>query len=38
MTAPRGATPVNETSETDWQKAVQRDTVISITLCQIYLC
>ena len=30
----KGATPVNYTSETDWQMAARRDTVISITLRQ----
>ena len=35
LTAPKGATPVNETSATDWQMAAQRDNVISITLCQV---
>ena len=36
LTAPKGATPVNQTSATDWQIAVQRDNVISITLRQVY--
>ena len=27
LTAPKGATPVNWTSATDWQMAVQRDNV-----------
>ena len=30
LTPPKGATPVNQTSATDWQMAVQRDNVISI--------
>ena len=34
LTAPKGATPVNYTSATDWQMAVRRDNVIS-TLRQI---
>ena len=32
LTAPKGATPVNLTSATDWQMAVRRDNVISIKL------
>ena len=32
LTAPKGATPVNDTSATDCQMEVQRDNVISITL------
>ena len=32
ITAPKRATPVNYTSATDWQIAVRRDKVISITL------
>ena len=36
LTAPEGATPVNETSETDWQITVRWDNVISITLRQVY--
>ena len=36
LTTPKGATPVNKTSATDWQKAVQRDNVISITLLLYY--
>ena len=35
LTAPKGATSVNYTSETNWQMAVQRDNVISITLHQV---
>jgi hypothetical protein len=35
LTAPKGATPVNYTSATDWQMAVRRDNVISITLRQV---
>ena len=35
LTAPKGATPVNQTSATDWQMAVRRDNVISITLRQV---
>ena len=34
LIAPKGATPVNQISATDWQIAVQRDNVISITLRQ----
>ena len=36
LTAPKGATPVNQTSATDWQIAVRRDNVISIALHQVY--
>ena len=36
LTAPKGTTPVNSTSATDWQIAVRRDNVISITLHQVY--
>ena len=36
LTAPKGATPVNQTSATDWQMAVRQSSVISITLRQIY--
>ena len=36
VTAPKGATPVNETSATDWQMAVRWDYLISITLRQVY--
>jgi len=36
LTAPKGATPVKQTSATDWQIAVRRDNVISITLRQVY--
>ena len=35
VTAPKGGTPVNYTSATDWQKAVRRDNVISIMLRQV---
>ena len=35
LTAPEGVTPVNYTSATDWQMAVRRDNVISITLRQV---
>ena len=35
LTAPRGTTLVNYTSETDWQMAVRRDNVISITLREV---
>ena len=31
----KGATPVNQTSTTDWQMAARRDNVISITLRQV---
>ena len=34
LTTPKGATPVNYTSATDWQMAVRRD-VISITIRQV---
>ena len=34
LTAPKGATPVNWISTTDWQ-IVRRDNVISITLRQL---
>jgi len=33
--APKEATPVNWTSATDWQMAVRRGNVISITLRQV---
>ena len=36
LTAPSGATPVNQNYTTDWQMAVRRDNVISITLRQVY--
>ena len=36
LTAPKGATPVNYTSATDWQIAVGQDNVISIMLHQVY--
>ena len=36
LTAPKGATPVKETSTTDWQIAVRRDNVISTMLRQVY--
>ena len=32
------ATPVNYTSATDWQMETRRDSVISITLRQVYWC
>ena len=35
ITAPKGATPVNYTSATDWQKAVRRGNVSSIMLRQV---
>ena len=35
LTAPKGATAVNLTSVTDWQMALRRDNVISITLHQV---
>ena len=35
-TAPRVTKPVNMTSTTNWQMAVRRDNVISITLRQVY--
>ena len=35
LTAPKGATPVNLTSATDWQMAALRDNVSSITLRQV---
>ena len=37
LTAPKGATPVNQTSATDWQITVRRDNVISTTLRQVFL-
>ena len=37
LTAPKGATPVNQTSTTDWQMAVRRDIVISITLRRLIM-
>ena len=36
LTPPKGTTPVNQTSVTDWQIAVRRDIVISITYRQVY--
>ena len=36
LIAPKGATLVNLTSETDWQMAVQLHNMVSITLRQIY--
>ena len=36
LTAPKGATPANYISVTDWQMAARRDNVISITLRQVY--
>ena len=35
LTAPKGTSPVNYTSATDWQMAVRRDNVISIMLRQV---
>ena len=35
FTAPKGATPVNKTSATDWHVTVRRDSVISITPRQV---
>ena len=35
LTAPKGATPVNYTSATNWQIAIQPDNGISITLRQV---
>ena len=35
LTAPKGATSVDHTSETDWQMAVGRDGVTTITLRQL---
>ena len=35
LTAPKGATPVNLTSESEWQMAVRWDSVISITLRRV---
>ena len=32
LAVPKGATPVHYTSTTDWQRAVRRDNVTSITL------
>ena len=32
LTAPKRATPLKQTSTTDWQITVRRDNVISITL------
>ena len=36
LTAPKGVTPVKETSEADRQMAVRWDNVINITLHQAY--
>ena len=36
LAAFKGATPVNYISATDWQIALRRDNVISITLRQVY--
>ena len=36
LTASERATPMNYTSETDWEMAVRRDNVINITLRQVY--
>ena len=38
LTALKGATPVNQTSEKGWQMAVRLDNVISISLRQVYQC
>ena len=38
LTAPKGAKPVNQTPETDWQMAARPENVISITLRPFYLC
>jgi hypothetical protein len=35
LTAPKGVTSVNYIYATDWQIAVQRDNVVSITLRQV---
>ena len=35
FTAPKGATPVNKSSETDWQIGARRDNEISAKL-QVY--
>ena len=35
---PRGPTPVNYTSVSDWQVAVRRDNVFNIMLRQVYQC
>ena len=36
LSAPKGATPVNQTPATDMQIAVRPYNVISISLCQVY--
>ena len=36
LTVPKGATPVNQTSTTDWQMAAQWDNMISIMPHQVY--
>ena len=36
LKAPKGATPVNKTSATDWQMAARRNNVIGIMLRQVY--
>ena len=36
LTVPKGVRPVNQTSVTDWQMAVRRVSVISITLRQVF--
>ena len=36
LTAPKGATSVNETSATDWRMTVRWDNVIRITPRQVY--
>ena len=35
LTAPKGGTPVNWTSATDWQMEARRDNVFSITFRQV---
>ena len=35
LTDPKGATPINQTSATDWKMAARRDNVISITLRKV---
>ena len=37
LTAPKGDTPVTQTSATDWQMAVRWDNVISITLSSLLM-
>ena len=36
LTAPKGTTSVNQTSESEWQMPLRLDIVISITLGQVY--